>query len=101
LLRDSAYHRGLRNWCLRWGTTLSEDHANLLGDDLFGLCGTGGTGDPCDHDSRVRQDRSGFYSYTILENMIGADMPKVERRVPEWKPRAVGGNRLVCHAEAI
>ena len=39
---------------------------------------------------QIGQDRSGFYSYTILENMFGADMPKVERLVPEWKPRAVG-----------
>jgi hypothetical protein len=39
---------------------------------------------------QIGQDRSGFYSYTFLENAIGADMPKVERLVSEWKPRAVG-----------
>jgi lysophospholipase L1-like esterase len=39
---------------------------------------------------QIGQDRSGFYSYTFLENAVGSDMPKVERLVPEWKPRAVG-----------
>lgn len=39
---------------------------------------------------QIGQDRSGFYSYRFLRNAIGADMPKVERLVPEWKPRAVG-----------
>jgi hypothetical protein len=39
---------------------------------------------------QIGQDRSGFYSYTVLEDLFGADMPKVEHLVPEWKPRAVG-----------
>jgi hypothetical protein len=39
---------------------------------------------------QIGQDRSGFYSYTRLENMIGSEMPKVERLVPDWKPRTVG-----------
>ncbi len=39
---------------------------------------------------QIGQDRGGFYSYTIFENDFGADMPKVEHLVPDWKPRAVG-----------
>jgi len=39
---------------------------------------------------QIGQDRSGFYSYTFLENLVGCDMPRVERLRPEWKPRAVG-----------
>jgi len=39
---------------------------------------------------QIGQDRSGFYSYTHLENLIGCDMPKVEHLVPQWKPRVVG-----------
>ena len=30
-----AYHVGLRNWFLRWGTTPAEVHAILPGDELF------------------------------------------------------------------
>lgn len=39
---------------------------------------------------QIGQDRSGFYSYTFLENLAGCDMPKLERLVPHWKLRAVG-----------
>ena len=30
-----VYHLGLRNWCMRWGTTIAEAHATLPGDELF------------------------------------------------------------------
>ena len=94
-----TYHFALRSWCLRWGTTPAEVHATLPGDALFPAYSSEAT-----HAITIQappeqvwpwlmqigQDRSGFYSYTILENLIGADMPKIERRVPEWKPRAVG-----------
>jgi hypothetical protein len=39
---------------------------------------------------QIGQDRSGFYSYSFLENLAGCDMPKVEHLVPEWKPRTEG-----------
>jgi hypothetical protein len=39
---------------------------------------------------QIGQDRSGFYSYTFLENLAGCDMPRVERLVPQWKPRTMG-----------
>jgi hypothetical protein len=39
---------------------------------------------------QIGQDRSGFYSYTWLENLFRCAMPKVERIVPEWQQRAVG-----------
>jgi hypothetical protein len=39
---------------------------------------------------QIGQDRSGFYSYTSLENLIGCQMPKVERIVPEWPARVQG-----------
>ncbi len=94
-----AYHLGLRNWCLHWGTTPAEAHATLPGDDLFPLYAGEATHAITIHASpqqvwpwlmQIGQDRGGFYSYSFLENSIGADMPKVERLVPEWKPRAVG-----------
>ena len=99
VLAGLVYHLGLRNWCMRWGATPAEVHATLPGDDLFPVY----TGQAT-HAITIRaspqqiwlwlmqigQDRSGFYSYTIFENMLGADMPKVEHLVPDWKPRAVG-----------
>jgi hypothetical protein len=93
------YHVALRSWCLRWGTTAAEVHAALPGDDLLPVYAGDATHAITIHASpqqiwpwlmQIGQDRSGFYSYTILENVIGSEMPKVERLVPEWKPRAVG-----------
>jgi len=93
------YHVALRDWCLRWGTTPVEASATLPGDELIPVYSGEAT-----HAITIRaapdrvwpwlmqigQDRSGFYSYTFLENLIGLDMPKVERLVSEWKPREVG-----------
>jgi hypothetical protein len=94
-----TYHFAVRGWCLRWGTTPAEVHATLPGDDLFPVYAGEATHAITIQASpqqvwpwlmQVGQDRSGFYSYTFLENLAGCDMPKVERLVPEWKPRAVG-----------
>ncbi len=94
-----AYHLGLRNWCLRWGTTPAEAQATLPGDDLFPVYAGQATHAITIHATpeqvwpwimQIGQDRGGFYSYTIFENMFGCDMPKVEHLVPEWKPRLVG-----------
>jgi hypothetical protein len=99
VLGGLVYHLGLRNWCMRWGTTPAEVHATLPGDDLFPVYAGQATHAITIHASpqqvwpwlmQIGQDRSGFYSYTIFENMFGADMPKVEHLVPDWKPRAVG-----------
>jgi hypothetical protein len=94
-----TYHLALRGWCLRWGTTPTEVHATLPGDDLFPVYASEAT-----HAIAIQappeqvwpwlmqigQDRSGFYSYTFLENVAGCNMPRVERLVPEWKRRSVG-----------
>jgi hypothetical protein len=94
-----TYHFALRGWCLRWGTTPAEVHATLPGDDLFPVYAGEATHAITIQASSQRvwpwlmqigQDRSGFYSYTFLENLVGCDMPKVERLMPDWKTRAVG-----------
>ena len=94
-----TYHLALRGWCLGWGTTTAEVEANLPGDELFPAYASQATHAitiqaPAQQVwpwlMQIGQDRSGFYSYTFLENLIGCDMPKVEHLVPEWKPRVVG-----------
>jgi hypothetical protein len=94
-----TYHFALRGWCLRWGTTPAEVHATLPGDDLFPVYAGEATHAITIQASpqrvwpwlmQIGQDHSGFYSYTFLENLVGCDMPKVERLMPDWKPRAVG-----------
>jgi hypothetical protein len=100
-----VYHFGLREWCLHWGTTAGEAHATLPGDEVFPVY----TGEAT-HAITIRatpdkiwpwlmqigQDRSGFYSYTFLENAFGCDMPKVEHLVPDWKARARGETVWFC-----
>jgi len=94
-----VYHFGLRQWCLHWGTTPAEARATLPGDEIFPVY----TGEATHAITiqatpdkiwpwlmQIGQDRSGFYSYTFLENAFGCSMPKIERLVPEWKARTRG-----------
>jgi hypothetical protein len=101
-----VYHVGLRHWCLRWGTTKAELHAILPADDLFPVYTSEATHAITIHATtekiwpwlmQIGQDRSGFYSYTFLENAFGCDMPKVEHLVPEWKPRVPGETVWFCN----
>lgn len=101
-----VYHLGLRHWCLRWGTTNAELRATLPGDDLFPAYASEATHAITIHASadkvwpwlmQIGQDRSGFYSYTFLENAFGCEMPKIERLVPEWKPRVRGETVWFCN----
>src|SRR5579859_7187452 len=94
-----VYHVGLRHWCMQWGATSAEVQAALPGDNLFPAYASEATHAITIHASpdkvwpwlmQIGQDRSGFYSYTVLENVFGADMPKVDRLVAEWKPRVPG-----------
>lgn len=94
-----SYHLVLRPWCLTWGATDDELRAALPGDNLFPGDSADATHAITIHATpqqiwpwlmQIGQDRSGFYSYTFLENLFGADMPKVERIVPDWKPRVLG-----------
>jgi hypothetical protein len=89
----------LRPWHLHWGTTVAENTEILPGDDLVAAA-VGQVTRAVTVDAppekiwpwimQIGQDRSGFYSYTPLENMIGADMPKVHTLRADWKPRTVG-----------
>lgn len=94
-----SYNFVLRDWCLRWGSTPAEVRATLPGDDLFPVYAGEATHAITIQASpqkvwpwlmQIGQDRSGFYSYTFLENLAGCEMPKVERLVPGWKPRVAG-----------
>lgn len=101
-----VYHLGLRHWCLHWGATGTEAYATLPGDELFPAYSGEATHAITIHATpekiwpwlmQIGQDRSGFYSYTFLENAFGCDMPKVERLVPEWKPRSRGETVWFCN----
>lgn len=88
----SVYHAFLRPWHRTWGATADELNKQLPGDDIVP--------EPSDETTRVvtvdtssdevwswivqlGQGRGGFYSYSWLENLAGADIHNVDRIVPE------------------
>jgi len=89
----------LKRWAGRWGTRPEELARVWPGDELSPHATAVTTraisiAAPADTVwawlIQIGQDRSGFYSYTWLENLFRCAMPRVERTVPEWQQRAVG-----------
>ncbi len=91
-----------------WGATFSERRMDLPGDEL----GTrhGDRPHPGDHSLgpveavwrwllQIGQDRSGFFSYTWLENAVGCRMPRVHELRDEWRRREVGDRILMAPEE--
>jgi hypothetical protein len=95
----AAYFFAVRPWHLRWGATDEELVATLPGDALCPNASAQVTHaitiDAPPQEVwpwilQIGQDRGGFYSYTVLENMIGCEMRNTADIVPEWQNRAVG-----------
>jgi hypothetical protein len=86
----------VRPWYLSWGATASEAAATLPGDELL-HARTQSTraitiAAPAEKVwpwlLQLGQDRGGFYSYELLENLVGTDMDYVDVLRPElqhWK----------------
>lgn len=89
----------LRPWNLRWGTSGAELAMALPGDQFVPVANY-----RIDHAVTINapvdevwpwliqigQDRAGFYSYSKLENAIGARITNADRIVPGWQDRGVG-----------
>lgn len=88
----SVYHVLLRPWHRQWGAREDEIHRHFPSDEIVS--------EPSDETTRavtveasseevwpwivqLGQERGGFYSYTWLENLVGADIHNVDRIVPE------------------
>jgi hypothetical protein len=94
-----VYHRFVRPWHLEWGATDEETERRLPGDDLVPTTSSETTRAvtieaPCDEVwpwlVQLGQGRGGFYSYSWLENLAGADIHNVDRVVPELQGLEVG-----------
>jgi hypothetical protein len=89
----------LRPWHIRWGATVAEHAERWSSDELVA--------EPAYQETRaitirapvaevwpwlaqVGQDRAGFYSYDVLERLVGFDVQNVHRVVPEWQSRVPG-----------
>ncbi len=99
LLLVAVYWFGIHPWMMNWGSTEAERQMALTGDELHP--GTSG------HSTQaitihapvevvwqwlvqIGQDRAGFYTYTWLENLVGADIHNTNEIRPEWQTLAVG-----------
>jgi hypothetical protein len=94
-----AYVFAVRPWHTTWGATHVDRVVRLPGDDFSRFAYHTIT-----HAVNIQappevvwpwivqigQDRSGFYSHTFLENLVGCRMPRVHRIMPEWQTRAPG-----------
>ena len=94
-----AIDRVLYRWYGKWGTPEPDRDRTLPGDELTPNA-TSVTTRTVEIDApvstvwawlvQIGQDRAGFYSYQAIENLALANMPKVERIVPEWQKRELG-----------
>ncbi|HEY8852641.1 MAG TPA: hypothetical protein VIM36_10695 [Gemmatimonadaceae bacterium] len=89
----------IRPWNIQWGTTAAERAMTLPGDQLVpvahyridhGITINAPTTAVWPWLIQIGQDRGGFYSYSSLENAIGAQVTNAEGIVPEWQSRRVG-----------
>lgn len=84
---------------LRWGASRQEVSARLPGDDLVAdpdLIATRAItvrarpSDVWPWIAQLGQNRGGFYSYDVLENLAGCRIHSSDRIVPEWQGVTVG-----------
>ena len=94
-----AYARVVQPWFRRWGATDAEVAERWPADDLLAPgthCHTRAiTIDAAPAAvwpwlAQIGQDRAGFYSYAILENLVGAGMHNADELHPEWAHREAG-----------
>lgn len=95
----AAYFVVIRPWFLHWGTTSAELAMPLPGDELVPepsyVSMRAVTIDaPPDRVwpwlAQIGQDRGAFYSYTWIENLIGAGYRNATRIHPEWQDLKAG-----------
>lgn len=89
----------------RWGATDDELDRSLPGDDLVPGSAEGYTHAITIHAAaadvwpwllQIGQDRGGFYSYELLENLTGCNIENADRIVPEFQHVEVG-DKVTMH----
>jgi hypothetical protein len=94
-----AFGAYVRPWYLRWGATTDETHRALPGDSIVPNAGRqetravtiqAGADRVWPWVAQIGQTRGGFYSYDLLENLVGCDMPVEDYLRPEAQSWQVG-----------
>ena len=95
----------LRRWALRFGTTVDERLDTLPGDDQVpfpDLVATRAVTIAAAADRvwpwvvQIGQGRGGFYSYSSLENLVGANIHNADRIASAWQDLHVGDQVLLA-----
>jgi hypothetical protein len=103
----AAYTLLARPRHLRWGATDQESRRPLPGDDLLANPDLAATRaitvrapaqEVWPWIAQLGQGRGGFYSYDILENLVGCGIHSADRVVPEWQTLKVG-DQVKLHPE--
>jgi hypothetical protein len=93
-----AYAVAVRPWMLDWGSTAAERAAVLPGDSIAPAPAKSTTRAitvhaPADEVfpwlAQLGQNRAGFYSFELLEDLAGAEMPRAETLLvggQDWQP---------------
>jgi hypothetical protein len=90
---------GIQPWFQKWGATEEEIRATWPGDDLVpgssvvytrAITINAPLSGVWPWLVQIGQDRGGFYSYELLENMLGADTHNTDRIIPEWQHLEIG-----------
>jgi hypothetical protein len=95
----ALYYALLRKPVLTWGATEAEASSPLPGDDLIASADLASTraitvrvaaAQVWPWIAQLGQGRAGFYSYDLLENLVGCDIHSADRIAPEWQDVTVG-----------
>jgi hypothetical protein len=99
LLLVAVYWFGIHPWMTNWGSTVAERQMALFGDELTPE-GAGQSTKAITINApadivwqwlvQIGQNRAGYYTYTWLENLVGADIHNVNEIRPEWQTLNVG-----------
>ena len=94
LLLVAVYWFGIHPWMTNWGSTAAEQQMPLTGDNLIPEGSARKTKAITINAPKevvwqwlvqIGQDRAGFYTYTWLENLVGADIHNTNEIRPEWQ----------------
>jgi hypothetical protein len=95
----APYYALLRQPVLTWGATEAEASSRLPGDDLIASADLASTRaitvraaaeQVWPWIAQLGQGRGGFYSYDLLENLVGCDIHSADHIAPEWQDLTVG-----------
>ncbi len=97
-------------WAANWGSTKQEQMMPLPGDEFASASAPRHTSGLTIHAPadevwkwliQIGQDRGGFYSYTFLENLVGAGIRNTNQIRPEWQELKAGDTFRLGRGEGV